>query len=1309
MTTMRMFQVISLKRKQIMNQILNHLLKASLLTVAAVLLSSCSRGNDKASNIDPRTGKHPAGWAVADTGGAHPAAFFTGPSACYECHGKDLSGGISKVSCFSASRSGISCHVGGPSGHPVGWAAPDAHGAAAKAHLEGQNGLVRCQLCHGADFSGGIAKISCLNTTGCHGAGIMAAHSPKPWLSRIGGRTHSSSDPSNAAACAVCHTSGANSSRTPTTTAPAGTALGCYNNTLCHGVEGHAFADWTDANFHGAAAKAAEGGTTFNGLNNPVSSFGNCAQCHGASYDGGTAQQSCLNTAGCHGANVSAPHPARPWRSATGVTHTTTDTGNAGQCAVCHTNGANSTRTPRAGDATGSSGCFNNTLCHGAEGHAAGWNAAAQHGAAAKSAPGAATGFSSCQLCHGSTFNNGSAPSCMNTFGCHGLLVSSPHPARPWTSTAVGASTHTTTDSANAATCAICHTGGANSSVVPPTPPGPASGPAGCYNNTLCHFHTIPFKPPGVDPAVHGGLAKQDLSVCQNCHGVKGTTAFDGLAVGGGATTIACSSCHAFAKAHPTAWQGSTTNPGETVIYSHRTAGGIASGCSLCHDVNQGRNAPLVAAPSCFSSTFTNGISQTGTCHANGPGAAPHSVPYPNHNATARSNFNYCLGCHQVAANDAGSKPPGCQNCHLTSPVATPTGCSSCHTNPPAGVSYPNIASVHAQHVSAGKVTVMALACADCHTGLGLGTLDHLNRARARTVTGRINPVVFSSGPLLVAGGGSPSAYSDATGQCANVYCHGAKMPGGDITGTNSSPAWNAPFLPATVSAAACGTCHGFPPSPASGHPAVSIPAGFPATATIGSTCSCHDNISTTGNSYANIFINPSLHIDGTLQVSTTAAAHIVPYLSHYAAARSNFNFCLGCHQVAANAPGSKPPGCLNCHLTSPVATPSGCSSCHANPPNGASYPNIVNAHVQHVNASKVTVMNLSCADCHTGLGLGTLDHLNRARARSVTGRANPVAFSGGTLLVAGGGLVSAYTDSSGQCANVYCHGAKMPGGDVTGTNRTPAWGAPFLPVTVSAAACGMCHGFPPSPASGHPVVTIPTGFPSTATIGSTCSCHANINTTGNSYANIFVNPALHIDGTLQVSAAAVHSVPYDTHKVDVVAAGGNTACLGCHALGSAASPYPAAVAGNPPDCMSCHQKAAPLHTGTGAGANCSSCHGLSTATTTKIGRPVGPAYPDRVGFHDGSQDSLHGSSACIVCHNGAGTTSGNNSGINHGKGSTAGPVRNGKPNVVGPMVNGITPTTSAKGVGTPANSTTCVHGTINSSCSGGGTKTNRW
>src|SRR5919198_5794028 len=114
-------------------------------------LWGCSRANDGAPTID-RTGKHPAAWAVADTGGDHPGVFIASPDQCKECHGKDLLGGISKVSCFSTSFAGIACHPNGPSGHPSGWGAPGSHGPAAKAAAAGANGFSFCQKCHGADF-----------------------------------------------------------------------------------------------------------------------------------------------------------------------------------------------------------------------------------------------------------------------------------------------------------------------------------------------------------------------------------------------------------------------------------------------------------------------------------------------------------------------------------------------------------------------------------------------------------------------------------------------------------------------------------------------------------------------------------------------------------------------------------------------------------------------------------------------------------------------------------------------------------------------------------------------------------------------------------------------------------------------------------------------------------------------------------------------------------------------------------------------------------------------------------------------------
>ncbi len=1217
---------------------MNYMIKTVLFTVLTLSLFACSKRNEKATSINPVTGKHPSGWTTAGDGGLHPARYQAGPSACFECHGKNLNGGISGVSCFSASLSGINCHPAGPSGHPAGWSAPNAHGSSAKALAAGKDGIAHCQVCHGSDFAGGSAKKTCLNSAGCHGAGVMAPHSPKPWRSNIGGRTHTNSDASNATGCAVCHSAGANSIRKPSITPPVGTAPGCFNNTLCHGVEGHA-TGWKASFEHGAAAKSVSGGD--NG-------FIACTQCHGAGYDGGSAEQSCLNTVGCHGTNVAAPHPASPWRSTSGGTsHVSSDVSNAGQCAVCHTGGANSSRGPRAGDKIGLTGCFNNTLCHAVTGHLDGWKAPNQHGTEAKKAPASDTGFSSCQPCHGAAFINGAAVTCFNNAACHGSGVYAPHSRKPWFSRIVGTPTHSSTDTANVGTCAICHTAGENSTVKPPFPATMTL--AGCFNNTLCHFHQIPYAPSAtIPPSLHGGEAKKDLTVCQACHGATGSTAFNGVTLADGTKTSACSSCHTFAKAHPTDWQGSG-------IYSHRTAGNRANACVLCHDVSQGRVSPLAAAPSCFSFSFSNGLSQTRSCHPSGPGVATHGVPYNNHNATARSNFSFCLGCHQIAANT--TKPPGCQNCHMLDPQANPNNCISCHTNPPSGVTYPNSAGSHASHMALN----VSNTCSECHSGLGLGTVDHLERSRLRSATVQANPVVF--GTLAKTGGLSPS-YS---GACTNTYCHGSSLVGG----INKAPQWGQ-----TGYLQGCGTCHGFPPAN-SAHTGVTS-----ATACV--VCHTHVNLTNTG------FTVPTKHINGVIDVTTGIAPHAVPYLSH-----TFTSTCLGCHQDAVTGASVVPPGCQNCHLTSPVTTQSGCTSCHASPPSGSSYPNITAVHGSHASSTKVATMTLACADCHTGLGVGTVDHQARSKARSATGRANPVAFGSGALLIAGGGTASTFNDTTGQCSNIYCHGAKMSGGDITGTNRTPVWSTTFLPGTMSVSACSTCHGFPPSTVSGHPAVTIPAGFPGTATIGTTCSCHSNINTVGDSYANIFVDKSKHINGLVEVSSVVVHSVPYLTHNATA-----STSCLsgagGCHSLGTSASPYPAA-AGTAPDCMSCHTLASPLIAGNGLG-NCKSCHGSGGTSTAAA--PTSTTWPNIRGSNSNARHPSHQGATCGTCHPNvtstgrftgtiaAGTVaSGSGAGVNHGPNKT---MTSGSSQInVIRTTTGIVPKTP-RGSGA-----TCTHGTI--------------
>jgi len=168
--------------------------------------------------------------------------------------------------------------------------------------------------------------------------------------------------------------------------------------------------------YTGAAAKGAASSTT---------GFSACKECHNTDFSGGISNTTCLNTTGCHGAGINAPHAPAPWRGGT-WTHVNTDQSNAPVCAQCHTNGANSSIKPSPFDQGAAPGCFNNTLCHAtaSSGHPAGWALPTAHGATAQSAPSSSAGFSLCQTCHGNDFTGGNAlTSCLNTAGCHGAGI----------------------------------------------------------------------------------------------------------------------------------------------------------------------------------------------------------------------------------------------------------------------------------------------------------------------------------------------------------------------------------------------------------------------------------------------------------------------------------------------------------------------------------------------------------------------------------------------------------------------------------------------------------------------------------------------------------------------------------------------------------------------------------------------------------------------------------------------------------------------------------------------------------------------
>jgi predicted CxxxxCH...CXXCH cytochrome family protein len=307
-----------------------------------------------------------------------------GSSGCTQCHGSDLSGGISNVSCFG---NPAGCHHSPVSGWVAAPPAAQQHGLSAK-KAPGCSGFASCQICHGNNFSGGGAKESCFT---CHG--VNAPHPAQPW--RGSPYTHTNVDTANVPVCAQCHYPGSpnNPANHPITPAPAGTPPGCYNNTLCHGenpVPHPVGSAWVAtppaAQPHGNGAKAAPGSTT---------GFSYCQTCHGTgtNFSGGSSGKSCYP---CHVPTANSPH-ASQWRTGDTYVHTATATGNAPVCAFCHLNGANSPLPSPPTPAPGAQpDCFNNTLCHGAGGapHPVPYNDNSHYTVTSATFPG------SCSACH---------------------------------------------------------------------------------------------------------------------------------------------------------------------------------------------------------------------------------------------------------------------------------------------------------------------------------------------------------------------------------------------------------------------------------------------------------------------------------------------------------------------------------------------------------------------------------------------------------------------------------------------------------------------------------------------------------------------------------------------------------------------------------------------------------------------------------------------------------------------------------------------------------------------------------------------
>lgn len=114
-----------------------------LTIISALILWGCASSNDSAVTVDA-SGRHQPGWLTS-----HGVSYLKDASTCKGCHGANLTGGNSGVSCSSSTFNGLSCHANGV--HPVPWSG----------HNAVLNQLNSCTPCHGALLEGSGVAPAC--------------------------------------------------------------------------------------------------------------------------------------------------------------------------------------------------------------------------------------------------------------------------------------------------------------------------------------------------------------------------------------------------------------------------------------------------------------------------------------------------------------------------------------------------------------------------------------------------------------------------------------------------------------------------------------------------------------------------------------------------------------------------------------------------------------------------------------------------------------------------------------------------------------------------------------------------------------------------------------------------------------------------------------------------------------------------------------------------------------------------------------------------------------------------------------------
>jgi len=121
-----------------------------IMSMIAVLISYCSQDKNPLPSVS-----HPEDWNTIQSADFHGKKVLAASyESCKSCHGADFKGGTSGAGCY-----GSNCHTTYP--HQAEWNYFDnakSHGEYIKSNLAA---LENCKKCHGSDLRGGTSNVSC--------------------------------------------------------------------------------------------------------------------------------------------------------------------------------------------------------------------------------------------------------------------------------------------------------------------------------------------------------------------------------------------------------------------------------------------------------------------------------------------------------------------------------------------------------------------------------------------------------------------------------------------------------------------------------------------------------------------------------------------------------------------------------------------------------------------------------------------------------------------------------------------------------------------------------------------------------------------------------------------------------------------------------------------------------------------------------------------------------------------------------------------------------------------------------------------